>query len=575
MHFPTTALRAALSSLMMLVSSLLAAAPAHAAIISGEQKTVVLLVNFQDQTTQPITRDAAHSLVFGSVSDFYWEASYQKVFLSGSTYGWLTIPVSRSTCDVNLIAQEADKAATAAGVNLAAYDRIVYLATQNACTATGYNNGPGVWPSRTWIITDRFDTQLIAHEMGHNFGLSHSQALDCGTAVLGSSCTSYSYGDAADAMGSGITPHFNAFQKEKLGWLNASGQPPITTVSTSGTYTISPFETTGTAAKALKIARGVDAQSGQMNYYYVEYRQPTGFDAVLGSIGNLSKGVLVHTGGVSQYSVLLDMTPNSDSSSVFYDIRDGALVPGATYSDSNAGVAIKLVSADAGGATVEVTVGSAASSCTRAAPTVTLSGGGSVAAGTTVGYTFTVANKDSSGCAATTFSLAKSLPSGWTGTLATGTLSLSPGASGSTTLSVTSPTTATAGTYGVGAGTASSAGSVHTANASASYTVASTSSTLTESAGTDKISYMRGETVYMSALVKAGGVAVAGAAVKFTIVLPSGTAAVVNATTGSDGYARATYKTGKSKTAIGTYALRADASYGGAAATASSTFGVR
>ena len=577
MHFRLTALRAAFFLLIALACSVLAV-PARAAVISGEQKTVVLLVNFQDQASQPITRDAAHALVFGSVSDYYWEVSYQKAFLSGNTYGWLTIPVSRSVCDVNLIAQEADKAATAAGIDLSAYTRIVYLATQNACTAAGYNNGPGVWPSRTWIITDRFDMQLIAHEMGHNFGLSHSQALDCGAAVLGGTCTNYSYGDAADAMGSGITPHFNAFQKEKLGWLNASGQPPITTVSASGTYTISPLETTGTAAKALKIARGIDPQSGQMGYYYVEYRQPQGFDAVLGSIGNLSRGVLVHTGSSGQYSVLLDMTPNSDPASAFYDIRDGALEAGQSYTDSAAGISIGLVSADANGATISVTLGSnPAPACTRAAPGVSLAGGGSaVAAGTTVGYTLTVTNRDSSACTASTFTLARSLPTGWAGSLATGTLSLSPGTSGSTALSVTSPPTAGAGSYSIGAATSSSLDSVHTASAAAAYSIASPADGgLANASATDKSSYLRGETVRMSALVKSGGVAVSGASVRFTIISPSGNATAVSAVTGSDGYARSSYKLGKGKAAIGRYTLRADATYANATATSSATFSVR
>ena len=50
---------------------------------------------------------------------------------------------------------------------------------------------------------------------------------------------------------------------------------------------------------------------------------------------------------------------------------------------------------------------------------------------------------------------------------------------------------------------------------------------------------------------------------------------VLNATSGSDGFARATYKSGKAKNAVGNYAVRADASQSGATATANTTFGVR
>ena len=68
--------------------------------------------------------------------------------------------------------------------------------------------------------------------MGHNFGLYHSHSLDCGSVALaGSGCAVDEYGDVFDMMGGGNdTPHFNAFQKEQLGWLNAGVSPPLTTV---------------------------------------------------------------------------------------------------------------------------------------------------------------------------------------------------------------------------------------------------------------------------------------------------------------------------------------------------------
>ncbi|WP_167285032.1 NEW3 domain-containing protein [Marilutibacter alkalisoli] len=118
--------------------------------------------------------------------------------------------------------------------------------------------------------------------------------------------------------------------------------------------------------------------------------------------------------------------------------------------------------------------GSPTPTCTRNAPTLSLSGGGSaVAAGTAITYTLSLTNRDSSACQNTSFSLARTVPSGWTGTLGSSSLSVAPGASASTTLRVTSPTSASAGSYNIGAGTSSSVGSSHTANASATYTVAS------------------------------------------------------------------------------------------------------
>ena len=165
----------------------------------------------------------------------------------------------------------------------------------------------------------------------------------------------------------------------------------------------------------------------------------------------------------------------------------------------------------------------------------------------------------------------RTLPSGWNGALGASSLTISAGATASTTLSVTSSSTAAAGSYGIGVGSSSAAASEHTASASATYTVAAAAGTLSGSIATDKSLYLRGETVYLSARVLSSGTPVAGASVRFTIS-PGGTATLLNATSGSDGYARSTYKLGKGKAAIGTYGARADATRNGATATASTSF---
>ena len=77
--------------------------------------------------------------------------------------------------------------------------------------------------------------------------------------------------------------------------------------------------------------------------------------------------------------------------------------------------------------------------CTRATPlvSVTAASSGGLLAGTAASYTVTVTNRDSTGCSASAFSLVASVPAGWV-TNALSSLLLSPGASLSTTLLVTS-----------------------------------------------------------------------------------------------------------------------------------------
>lgn len=328
--------------------------PPASTATSGEQRTAVLLVNFRDDASQPITHAAAHALVFGTVSDFYREASYRKTYLSGDVHGYFTVPLSVGDCATDEIADLVEGQAAARGVDLTKYRRFIYLMRNTGCSIAGANSGVSL-PSRAWINSDGISAQLIVHELGHNFGLLHAQSRDCGAAVLGSPCASNVYGDPADAMGSGATAHFNAIHKERLGWLGAPGQPSIAIVMASGRHRVAPLETPGTSSpKALRIPRGVDPATGQASYYYVEYRQPVGFDARLGRVGNLVAGVLVRIGGNQQRSELLDMTPDSQPASAYHDIRDAALAPGRSYTDPIAGITLEVVSADAAGAVVDV-----------------------------------------------------------------------------------------------------------------------------------------------------------------------------------------------------------------------------
>jgi hypothetical protein len=575
-------------ALLCLLIATLALLPACATFAAtgttGEQKTAVILVNFQDNATQPKTPAEVQNIVFGQVSDFYWEASYQKTFLSGDVFGWFTIPVATNNCDTKLITQEANRAATAAGANLAAYSQFVYMfPTNTGCGGSGMEE-TGAGGERLIFINGSagFSMKTVAHEMGHGLGLMHSNALDCDISATGNTCTVLGYADPADTMGS-AGAHFNAFQKELIGWLNVAGAPPITTVTASGRYTIAPLETYDTRAKALKILKGTDAATGVKTWYYLELRQLLGFDSVLAGRGNLAAGILLHTGSVSTTGIsssqLLDTTPNSSELTRIADFEDGALGVGRTYLDSAAGVSVTVVSIDANGAVLDVSVGGAPPpACVRAAPAVTLTGPGvAVAAGTMLKYTVGVTNRDSSSCGATTFNLARSVPAGWTGTLAMASMSLSPGTSSSTSLSVTSPSTATAASYGLGVGSSSAVGSIHTTSAPANYIVAggSASHVLSASVGTDKTAYSRGDTVYLSSRVLDNGVAVAGASVRFSITLPNGAGSVLTASSGADGYARASYKLGKGKTATGSYQVWADASSGGASVSAGSAFSVR
>ena len=432
------------------------------------QRTAVLLVNFPNNTAQPYTTAYARNIVFTGTSNFDLENSYGQTWLTGDAFGWYTIALNLSTtvCDfatMLTLGSQAQSAAAAAGVNLSGYTRFVYgFPDPGACGWWGLGTVGGN-PSLAFINGD-MQVQVVAHEMGHGLGLDHSHSLDCGTQTIGGSCTMNEYGDTLDTMGSS-TYHFNAFQKERLGWLNAGSSPPITTVTSTGTYSIDPYETAGSNPRALKISRGGTPAS----YYYVELRRGVGVDAGLAGNANVMNGVVIHQASPSDSnsSNLLDMTALTAS------WLDPALTVGQSFTDSTAKVTITPVSIGASGATVTVTLGSAPT-CTRANPTVSLSPSQSagVAAGTPVSFTVSVTNNDTSACTASFFDLTNTAPAGWTASFSSAALSLSAGATGSATLQVTSPASAASGSYAVSATAKNRGATAYSAAASATYVVA-------------------------------------------------------------------------------------------------------
>lgn len=447
----------------------------------GDQKTAVLLVNFQDNQTQPYTVSQANTIVFGDSNNFFKENSSQQTWLSGNVFGWLTLPINQS-CNPDIVAAYAIQTATAAGIDLAQYPRRIYVMPKNsACTWSGVGSVGGS-PSSSWLNGALY-RKVVTHEMGHNLGLWHSHSLDCGAATLGSSCNRSEYGDGFDTMGGGVV-HYNAFQKERLGWLNYNQSPAIATVeSGSTTVTLAPYAAAGSGIKALKVLKGVDATTGQKSWYYVEFRQPLGFDSDISRFPWAVNGVLVRTGtdNSGDTSDLLDLTPNSSATD---DISDSPLTVGKTFTDSGSGVSISLLSASSSGATVSVATGGQTPVqpvCTRGNPSVVLTPGQSpsLAAGSAASFSLSVTNTDSSTCSSSQFSLAATVPAGWSSSLPLSTLTLAPGASTSATLSVSSATTAAAGSYGFSVLAANVGSSSYRATASATYVVASgTTSTI-------------------------------------------------------------------------------------------------
>lgn len=440
----------------------------------GDQKTLVMLVNFQnDALNKPWTAEQAQNLVFNTVSDFYYENSYGQTWLTGDVLDWNTLPLDNTNCNSTQISNEADSAAINAGVDLSAYTRFIYIFPYTSSCGWSGAGTIGGYPSQSWI-NGKLELQVIGHELGHNFGLQHSHSLECGTTTLGSNCQSFDYGDHFDIMGNFRAGHFNAFQKSQLGWLNYGNSPSITTVTTSGTYTIEPYETGISGTKSIKVLKNSDPNTNIDSWYYLEFRQADGFDSFLAGNDNLLNGVLFHSATDSDInsSHLLDITPASNTNG-YDDWEDTALALDNSYTDPDAGVTISTTWTDGAGATVSVNFGPQAPSCNRANPEVSISPTQSqwVTAGTAVDYTVNVTNHDNDACGTSLFNLQTNHPTEWSASFSNPSLSLAPGESASTTLTVISPVSTADGFYSIDISVFNNNDSIYNTSTSITYVV--------------------------------------------------------------------------------------------------------
>lgn len=342
----------------------------------GSRTVAVVLVNFSDDTGQPLTTAAMRSRVFtgaGSVSQFYREQSGGQTSLAGiadpengDVFGWWTLamarPVSCTTQAMYNIAAGASAQASAHGVDLGAYQSVVfYFARNTACGWAGLAEQPG---SRAWINGSN-TTSVIAHEIGHNMGVAHAASLGCGGVALkadADQCAFSDYGDPADVMG--LSQNLmGAWHRAQLGQIPAEARR---TVTTTGQYTVAAANDDDATSPRLLLIPRQPVQGGSASQYFaVDLRSRTGaFDTFAPTAPQVT-GVtirLVPLLSTISESMLIDNHPGTST------MTDAPLQPGESFTDPGSGVTIANVVTAAGTATVTVTFPSGADGEAPTAP---------------------------------------------------------------------------------------------------------------------------------------------------------------------------------------------------------------
>jgi hypothetical protein len=263
----------------VLVALVLAFPAGAAADNLGEIRTLVVRATHGPET---FSEAAVRRVVFEETDAWIRDASFGQAWLAGDVTPWVHAFSSVPDCRgrgafapyLQEIAAAAAPAVSAAGYDVSAYEKVIYLVPWRCPDVSGVAGSP------TEIgLFGALGVQLVAHELGHTFGIwTHANTWICGAGV----CRSREYGDPYDVMGHG-PGQYNAWEKFTIGWLTNVARP-----GAAGTYSVDQLERASTIPQALVVTTA-------RNEYWFDHREPILQDAFLAG-SPLVDGLFVRAG---------------------------------------------------------------------------------------------------------------------------------------------------------------------------------------------------------------------------------------------------------------------------------------
>ena len=242
---------------------------------------------------------------------------------------------------------DAAKVAAQAGFDIDSYDREIIFSRKiwSGPSALGLNK-------RTAFMSHNLDYVSI-HELGHTFGWLHANFWKVKSGFpYPLNGKDVEYGDKFDLMGGSAGPNppytankfhlFNPWLKYRVGWIP---EESILTVTNSGTYTIQALDDDPMTGTSVTKYTALKIKKDPLTDYWIFFRS-------LEESINYGPVITRNFNDNIWATRLLDMTPGSQND----DWRDAALAEDSTFSDTQAGIFVKTVSASQNEVQVEVTV---------------------------------------------------------------------------------------------------------------------------------------------------------------------------------------------------------------------------
>ncbi len=341
--------------------------------VLGSQPWVSLLCKFGDVAAEPEDLAFFQGMYANQPGglDHYWrEQSYDLIDVVGSTaFAWVTLPNpqtfyvptpgSGTSANLNRIFDDCTAAVDPVvdfsnggnpfvGINLMLNERLDCCAWGGTRFATldGISKS---WRT-TWNPPFAYANQgVIAHEMGHGFGLPHSNNFDNDGNPYDSHWDVMSSATASainDPTYGRLGKHTLAYHKDRLAWISAAQRFEP---SSNGSYTITIDALALANTDNYRMARlNID---GSSRYYVIEVRDQIGYD------GNLpGRAVIISeiSSGRSEPAWVVD----GDVPPANANNNEGSMWRvGEVFTDAAAQIRVEVLSATANGFEVGITVG--------------------------------------------------------------------------------------------------------------------------------------------------------------------------------------------------------------------------